>query len=103
VPHRTAGEGPVGASILGRGTSHGHGGVCAALVELNWEMDFVARNADASHTAAFLTEPESSAAGSYIHRVPRTQRIDAPLLSAAEGPTPSPAASSARQGPPSLP
>lgn len=104
VAHRTAGEGLVGASILARGTGSatGHGGVRAALVELNCETDFVARNAlfarlvaDVAHTAAFLAEPDSSVrgGGGSIHHVPRAQLLDAPLLSA-EGPTLSPAAAS---------
>jgi len=43
----TAGEGLFGASVLARGTGSetGHGGVRAAIVELNCETDFVARNA----------------------------------------------------------
>jgi elongation factor Ts len=106
IAHRAAGEGVIGASILARGTGSttGHGGVRAALVELNCETDFVARNslfsrlvADVAHTAAFLAEPESSSSSSSssinnnIRNVPRGQLLDAPLLSA-EGPTPSPAA-----------
>lgn len=98
VAHRTAGEGLVGASVLSRGTGSSPGGVRAALVELNCETDFVARNAvfgrlvaDVAHTAAFLAE--SSGRGerredqktTYIHSVPREQLLDAPLLSA-EGP-----------------
>ena len=101
VAHRAAGEGLVGASVLARGTGSatGHGGVRAALVELNCETDFVARNslfsrlvADVAHTAAFLAEPaapESDSGSSSIRHVPRGQLLDAPLLSA-EGPTPSP-------------
>ncbi len=45
VAHRTAGEGPVGASVLPRGTGSSPGGVRAALAELNCETDFVASNA----------------------------------------------------------
>jgi elongation factor Ts len=105
VAHRAAGEGLVGASVLARGTGSttGHGGVRAALVELNCETDFVARNAlfsrlvaDLAHTAAFLAEPtgpeydsSSSSSSSSICHVPRAQFLDAPLLSA-EGPAPSP-------------
>ncbi|KAF8481692.1 hypothetical protein DFH94DRAFT_666180 [Russula ochroleuca] len=104
VAHRTAGEGLVGASVLSRGTGSSPGGVRAALVELNCETDFVARNAlfghlvaDVAHTAAFLAE-SGSASGSggqierhdehqktHIHPVPRERLLDAPLLSA-EGP-----------------
>ena len=107
VAHRTAGEGLVGASVLSRGTgsSPGGGGVRAALVELNCETDFVARNAvfgrlvaDVAHTAAFLAESggqsgqlehqkttTTTTTTTYIHPVPREQLLDAPLLSA-EGP-----------------
>ncbi|KAH9170592.1 elongation factor TS-domain-containing protein [Lactarius sanguifluus] len=104
LSHRAAGEGLVGASVLARGTGSGagHGGVRAALVELNCETDFVARNAlfarlvaDVVHTAAFLAEPaepeSDSSVSSSIRPVPRAQLLDAPLLSA-EGPTPSPVA-----------
>jgi elongation factor Ts len=94
VAHRAAGEGLVGAAVLSRGTGapQGGGGVRAALVELNCETDFVARNAlfgrlvaDVAHTAAFLAEP-----GAAEHRtkhtpmlpVPRERLLDAPLLSA---------------------
>ena len=99
VAHRAAGEGLVGASVLARGTGSatGHGSVRAALVELNCETDFVARNAlfsrlvaDVAHTAAFLAEPTKPEHKSdSICHVPRAQLLDAPLLSA-EGPTPSP-------------
>jgi elongation factor Ts len=93
IAHRAAGEGVIGASILARGTGSttGHGGVRAALVELNCETDFVARNslfsrlvADVAHTAAFLAEPESSSSSSSssinnnIRNVPRGQLLDAP-------------------------
>src|SRR6266702_2406697 len=50
-------------------------------------MDFV-RNADVTYTTAFVADPKSSAASSCIYHVPRTQLLDAPLLSAAEGPAP---------------
>jgi elongation factor Ts len=106
IAHRTVGEGLVGASVLSRGTGSSPGGVRAALIELNCETDFVARNAlfgrlvaDVAHTAAFLAESSSgSGSGSdsdpdepyrhdhekktYIHPVPRDQLLDAPLLSA---------------------
>jgi len=98
VAHRAAGEGLVGASILSRGTGSpsSGGGVRAALVELNCETDFVARNAlfgrlvaDVAHTAAFLAEPESSSKDkdkdnrqTHIRPVPRAELLDAPLLSA---------------------
>ncbi|KAI0078860.1 hypothetical protein K474DRAFT_1659780 [Panus rudis PR-1116 ss-1] len=64
---REAKQGLVGVSVLSRGTLGGEGpargGVRGAMVELNCETDFVARNelfgkllADITHTAAFLTE-----------------------------------------------
>src|SRR6266403_4324277 len=74
VSHRTAGEGLVGASVLSRGTGSSPGGVRAALVELNCETDFVARNAlfgrlvaDVAHTAAFLAESGSNEAHPHEH------------------------------------
>ena len=107
IAHRTAGEGLVCASVLSRGTGSPPGGVRAALVELNCETDFVARNAlfgrlvsDVAHTAAFLAEPESESESDYdsrgpsehekkekkkkkyIHPVQHDRLIDAPLLSA---------------------
>jgi elongation factor Ts len=103
IAHRTAGEGLVGASVLSRGTGSSPGGVRAALVELNCETDFVARNAlfgrlvaDVAHTAAFLAESSGSGPDepyrqehehehekkTYIHPVPRDRLLDAPLLSA---------------------
>ena len=99
VAHRTASEGLVGASVLSLGTGSSPGAVRAALVELNCETDFVARNAlfgrlvaDVAHTAAFLAESESGSGGrderdghqekTYIHPVPRKRLLDAPLLSA---------------------
>ena len=100
IAHRATGEGLIGASILARGTGSttGHGGVRAALVEINCETDFVARNAvfsrlvaDVAHTTAFLAEPESNSSSNNIRNVPRGLLLDAPLLSA-EGPTPSPVA-----------
>ena len=113
VAHRSACEGLVSAAVLSRGTGsslssssslsshsprgHGHDGVRAALVELNCETDFVARNAlfgrlvaDVAHTAAFLAEPSDSSTPHQTHLrpVPREQLLDAPLLSATgEGPT----------------
>ncbi|KAH9980790.1 hypothetical protein BJV74DRAFT_946750 [Russula compacta] len=114
VAHRAAREGLVGASVLsrGRGTtttgssspspSSSSGGVRAALVELNCETDFVARNAlfrslvaDVAHTAAFFAgegqgpaDPEQHPRQHHTHTymrpiVPREQLLDAPLLSAA--------------------
>ena len=109
VAHRTAGEGLIGASVLSRGTGSSPGGVRAALVELNCETDFVARNAlfgrlvaDVAHTAAFLAESSGSSEPyrheqeqehehekKYIHPVQHDRLLDAPLLSV-EGSSSSP-------------
>ena len=114
VAHRTAGEGLVGASVLSRGAGSLPGGVRAALVELNCETDFVARNAlfgrlvaDVAHTAAFLAESDSDKPYQheheherekrYIHPVQRDRLLDAPLLSA-EGSSPNTNAAGARNG-----
>lgn len=115
IAHRTAGEGLVGASVLSRGTGSSPGGVRAALVELNCETDFVARNAlfgrlvaDVAHTAAFLAESGSNKPHlhehehehekRYIHPVPRDQLLDAPLLSAVPNPNVGGATRSEMQG-----
>ncbi|OBZ74039.1 Elongation factor Ts, mitochondrial 2 [Grifola frondosa] len=63
---RNAGEGLIGVQVLSAGAQPGaRGGVRAAMVELNCETDFVARNelfgkllAEIAYTAAFLAEPE---------------------------------------------
>lgn len=91
---RTAADGLVGISILGDGShgKHGIGAVRAAIVELNCETDFVARNdlfsalaRDIAHTAAFLAEPTTSSDpstfGPIITHVPVDILGDAPLLS----------------------
>lgn len=116
VAHRAASEGLVCASVLSRGTgsslsssdahghahahAHGHDGVRAALVELNCETDFVARNAlfgrlvaDLAHTAAFLAEveqpdPNGRQRGTHVRPIPREMLLDAPLLSATGGEAP---------------
>ncbi|KAF8492742.1 elongation factor TS-domain-containing protein [Russula emetica] len=113
IAHRTAGEGLVAASVLSRGTGSSPGGVRAALVELNCETDFVARNAlfgrlvaDIAHTAAFLAESGSGPdepyrphehEKTYIHPVPRDRLLDAPLLST-EGLAPNAGARNGMQG-----
>ena len=81
---RTAKEGLVGVSILSRGLGEGTHGTRAAMVELNCETDFVARNelfgkllADISHTAAYMAEPESH----NFDELPVEFLLDAPLLS----------------------
>lgn len=85
---RTANQGMIGVSILSQGSGAGSGGVRAALVELNCETDFVARNelfgsllADISHTAAFISEPEKQMTRNFIQSVPLDVLHDAPLVS----------------------
>jgi len=65
VQGRTVGEGLVGVSVLSNGFSNQNAGrgVRAAMVELNCETDFVARNQlfgelldDVAHTAAFISD-----------------------------------------------
>jgi len=65
VQGRTAGEGLVGVSVLSNGFSKQNAGrgVRAAMVELDCETDFVARNQlfgelldDIAHTAAFISD-----------------------------------------------
>ncbi|KAI0756354.1 hypothetical protein C8Q80DRAFT_1093089 [Daedaleopsis nitida] len=82
---RVAGEGLVGIQILSPGARPGTRGVRAAMVELNCETDFVARNelfgkllADIAHTAAFITEPRTD--GRFVQPVPLEMLRDAPLL-----------------------
>lgn len=91
---RDAKEGLIGTSILSRGTGAGEGpvrgGVRGAMVELNCETDFVARNelfgkllADISHTAAFISE-HTQASGDLsdaFQSLPVEVLQDAPLLS----------------------
>ncbi|GLB35847.1 putative associates with the EF-Tu.GDP complex and induces the exchange of GDP to GTP [Lyophyllum shimeji] len=71
VEGRFTGEGLISTAVLSSGagsrTGLGHGGVRAAMVELNCETDFVGRNelfgrlsADIAHTAAYIAEPSSS-------------------------------------------
>ncbi|KAI0050575.1 EF-TsMt 2 [Auriscalpium vulgare] len=91
VSDRTAGEGLIGVSVLSSGTGSqngaGKGGVRAAIVELNCETDFVARNelfgkllADIAHTAAFIADVDEQAT-SYIRPIPLDLLLDAPLVS----------------------
>ncbi|KAI0931567.1 Elongation factor Ts, mitochondrial 2 [Taiwanofungus camphoratus] len=67
VEGRTTNEGLVGTAVLSGGSSSSISGVRAAMVELNCETDFVARNElfgklleDIAHTAAFISEPVDS-------------------------------------------
>jgi elongation factor Ts len=86
---RTANEGVVALARVGAGP-----GVRAALVELNCETDFVARNElfgqladDVAHTVAFLAEHDPAAAFVRSHTVDAL--LDAPLMPAAQAQSPS--------------
>ncbi|KAG8862002.1 Elongation factor Ts, mitochondrial [Tulasnella sp. 330] len=91
---RTAGEGLIALAVLsGGGWPQGKGksaGVRAAMVELNCETDFVARNElfvklaeDISHTVAFFSEPREGPLiqDSTSEHLPLDSFADAPLLS----------------------
>ncbi|KAF7796570.1 hypothetical protein EIP86_007751 [Pleurotus ostreatoroseus] len=91
---RTANEGLVGVAVLAHGVGWpgaGAGaGVRGAMVELNCETDFVARNelfarllADVAHTAAFIAEKPSAhdPAASHFVSLPLGLLEDAPLVS----------------------
>ncbi|KAI0828863.1 hypothetical protein BC628DRAFT_1337463 [Trametes gibbosa] len=83
---RHAGQGLVGVQVLSPGARPGAAGaVRAAMVELNCETDFVARNelfgkllCDIAHTAAFLAEPTQGS--NFIQPVSFDALSDAPLL-----------------------
>ncbi|KAI0640062.1 elongation factor TS-domain-containing protein [Trametes polyzona] len=85
---RHAGQGLVGVQVLSPGARPGAAGaVRAAMVELNCETDFVARNelfgkllADIAHTAAFLAEPATAQGGRFIQPVSCDALNEAPLL-----------------------
>ncbi|KAI0033967.1 EF-TsMt 1 [Vararia minispora EC-137] len=82
---RTTTEGLIGLSVLARGVRRD--GIRAAMVELNCETDFVARNDlftnlldDIAHTAAFLAEHDERALD-YITPVDIATLEGAPLIS----------------------
>ncbi|OSD03308.1 hypothetical protein PYCCODRAFT_1388874 [Trametes coccinea BRFM310] len=83
---RHAGQGLVGVRVLSPGCRPGAaGGVRAAMVELNCETDFVARNelfgkllSDIAHTAAYLAEPAQG--DNFIRPVSCDALNEAPLL-----------------------
>lgn len=86
VAGREAREGLVSVCVLSPGRSSNGDGLRAAMVELNCETDFVARNelftrlaADIAHTTAFLTEHIHSP--NFIQPCPLHVLNDAPLLS----------------------
>lgn len=86
---RVAGEGLIGVAVLNDGLGRmGNplGSVRAAMVELNCETDFVARNemfiklaCDVAHTAAFMSEPSTS--GSILRDFSIEELGEAPLIS----------------------
>ncbi|KAG9087605.1 Elongation factor Ts, mitochondrial, partial [Ceratobasidium sp. 392] len=98
VASRVANDGLVGIAVLSDGSSSGKGfgsnGVRAAMVEVNCETDFVARNelfaklvTDIAHTAAYLgEEPLSSSEDltkpGFILTFPVDVLSAAPLISA---------------------
>jgi elongation factor Ts len=90
VDGRFAGEGLISTAVLSNGVGSqsmlGHGGVRAGMVELNCETDFVGRNelfgrlaADIAHTAAFITDPQSSETA--FQECSLDMLNDAPLIS----------------------
>lgn len=94
---RVANEGLVGVALLSRGIGWGAGGVRGAMVELNCETDFVARNdlfgkllADISHTAAFMTDKPARHDPGVSHFVPVSLDLlqDAPVVSQSGNVTP---------------
>ncbi|KAG8735833.1 Elongation factor Ts, mitochondrial, partial [Ceratobasidium sp. 414] len=106
VASRIANDGLVGIAVLSDGSATGKGkessGVRAAMVEVNCETDFVARNdlftrlvADITHTAAYLAEAPSSSSQELtkqglILSFPVDVLSAAPLISipSASGPAP---------------
>lgn len=92
VSNRTTNQGLVGLAVLSRGagapraTGGTEGGVRAAMVEMNCETDFVARNEvfgklldDVAYTAAFLSEPAWTS--TLLEPFPVSTLLRAPLLS----------------------
>ncbi|KAG8891332.1 Elongation factor Ts, mitochondrial [Tulasnella sp. 417] len=95
---RTTGEGLIALAILGRGGWNDKGrpqGVRAAMIELNCETDFVARNSlfvdlaqDVAYSAAYLTEP-SNAGDGLVNQLTVDALSDAPMMSSNPASTPS--------------
>ncbi len=85
---RVAGQGLIGVHVLSAGLQGSRAAVRAAMVELNCETDFVARNelfnkllGDIAHTAAFLAEPHVAAEGEGLVRAVDLDALNgAPLL-----------------------
>jgi elongation factor Ts len=91
---REASQGAVALSLLRTGAGARDGGLRAALVELNCETDFVARNAlfaqladDIAHTAAFHAE-HTSGSNALLAPTPVDALLDAPLVPASGAPAP---------------
>ena len=91
VQDRMAGEGLIGVSVLSNGFSKqaASRGVRAAMVELNCETDFVARNQlfgellnDIAHTAAFISDFDAYHTIADSKTFLDTFLLPAPLLSA---------------------
>ncbi|KAG8973550.1 Elongation factor Ts, mitochondrial, partial [Tulasnella sp. 427] len=88
---RTTGEGLIALAILGRGGWNDKGrpqGVRAAMIELNCETDFVARNSlfvdlaqDVAYSAAYLTEPSSTGSYGLVKQLTVDALSDAPMMS----------------------
>lgn len=87
---RTTGEGLIALAILGRGGWNEKGrpqGVRAAMIELNCETDFVARNSlfvdlaqEVAYSAAYLTEP-SNTGDELVKQLTVEALSDAPMMS----------------------
>lgn len=91
VQDRTAGEGLIGVGVLSNGFSKQNAGrgVRAAMVELNCETDFVARNElfgelldDIAHTAAFISDFDAYCTIADSKAFLDKHLLQAPLLSA---------------------
>lgn len=89
VEGRTANEGLIGLSVLSRGLSRSTGLVRAAMVELNCETDFVARNelfgklvADVAHSAAFHAEMQRNvdSSSTVLNSFKVDELMEAPLM-----------------------
>lgn len=87
VEGRETSEGLIGISVLSRGTGDSPSNVRAAMIELNCETDFVARNdlfgklvADIAHTTAFIAEADPSSSD-VLRPFVLDALLDAPLLS----------------------
>lgn len=88
---RTASQGLIALAILSNGgwDKGRSSGARAAMVELNCETDFVARNElfvqlarDISHTAAFLTEPSAETSDTLFSHASVDMLVDAPVVCA---------------------